>query len=160
MVAKHGNKQTFMRCESGEAVENVLRLTWTPYQLHDLILCQTTGRFGTLHNISTAKVRVLDESEAKGASTILIAGEFSCCAVSIFLRQNASSIGNLPIAVSAFSALSNCTTPVPRERPFGSYWISARSTFPIVVKSSTKSSLLVDHGSCLHQRHAKWVRRG
>ena len=52
------------------------------------------------------------------------------------------------MAVSAFSEVSNFTTPVPRERPLSSYWISARSTVPIVVKSSTRSSLLVDQGSC------------
>jgi hypothetical protein len=54
---------------------------------------------------------------------------------------------NLQIADSAFCTVSNCTTPVPLERPLGSYWISARSTLPIVEKSSTKSSLLVDQGS-------------
>lgn len=52
------------------------------------------------------------------------------------------------MAVSAFSAESNSTTPVPFDRPLGSYWISARSTLPMVEKRSTKSSLLVDHGSC------------
>lgn len=55
---------------------------------------------------------------------------------------------NIPIAVSAVSALSNCTTPVPRERPLGSYWISARSTLPMVENRSTRSSLQVDQGSC------------
>jgi hypothetical protein len=43
--------------------------------------------------------------------------------------------------------VSNSTTPEPRERPLGSYWISARLTVPMVVKRSTRSSLLVDHGS-------------
>lgn len=50
--------------------------------------------------------------------------------------------------VWASLVLENWTTPLPRERPFGSYWISARSTVPMVWKSSTKSSLLVLHGNC------------
>lgn len=65
-----------MWCESGEAVGNVLRLPRIPDKLHDLILCQTTGRFGSLHDISTAEVRVLNEGETKGASSVLIAGKF------------------------------------------------------------------------------------
>lgn len=52
------------------------------------------------------------------------------------------------MAVSDVSAESKRTTPVPRERPLGSYWISACSTLPIVVNNSTRSSLLVDQGSC------------
>lgn len=52
------------------------------------------------------------------------------------------------MAVSEVSAESKRTTPVPRERPLGSYWISACSTLPIVVNNSTRSSLLVDQGSC------------
>jgi hypothetical protein len=51
------------------------------------------------------------------------------------------------MAVSACSVVSNSTTPVPLERPLGSYMISAFLTVPIVVKRSTRSSLLVDHGS-------------
>src|ERR1700760_3870542 len=51
------------------------------------------------------------------------------------------------MAVSALSAVSNSTTPLPLERPLGSYWISARLTSPIVENRSTRSSLLVDQGS-------------
>lgn len=51
------------------------------------------------------------------------------------------------MAVSAVSALSKRTTPLPRDRPLGSYWISACSTLPMVENNSTRSSLLVDHGS-------------
>jgi hypothetical protein len=53
---------------------------------------------------------------------------------------------NLEMAVAASSWEPNSTTPVPRERPLGSYWISARSTLPMVVKSSIRSSLLVLQG--------------
>lgn len=41
----------------------------------------------------------------------------------------------------------NCTTPLPLER-VPSYRISARTTWPIVSNSSTRSSFVVDHGSC------------
>lgn len=51
------------------------------------------------------------------------------------------------MAVPASSWPSNWTTPVPRERPFGSYWISALLTLPMVVNNSMRSSLLVDQGS-------------
>lgn len=53
------------------------------------------------------------------------------------------------MAVSAVSAVSKRTTPVPRDLPLGSYWISACSTFPMVENSSTRSSLLVDQGNCV-----------
>ena len=46
---------------------------------------------------------------------------------------------NFWIAVSAVSMASNWTTPIPRDRPDGSYPISARSTFPMVVNNSIRS---------------------
>lgn len=119
---------------------------------HDLILSKPAGSFGSLHGISVADVGVLDVREAEGATTILIAGELGCEIVSNCQPPKPTVPRSLQIAVSALSAVSNSTTPVPRERPLGSYCISARSTLPIVVNSSTRSSLLVDHGSYCSQR--------
>jgi len=104
---------------------------------------------GTIHLVS-AVVGVANETEAQGATTVEISGEFSYDGSKSAHGTPpvpSTSMWNPPMAVSAFSAVSNCTTPVPLDRPLGSYWISARSTFPIVLNSSTRSSLLVDQGS-------------
>lgn len=112
--------------------------------LHHLLLGNSASCFFAFHGVA-ANIHVLHKGQAKGSSAILITGKLGCENVS--LEGKLKLTRHVQIAVSAFSALSNCTTPVPRERPLGSYWISARSTLPIVVKSSTRSSLLVDHGS-------------
>ena len=115
--------------------------------LHDLVLCDPPSCFGAFHGIATIRVRVFDKRETEGPSAVLVARKFSCTPISPFFLSVGAASNRIPIAVSAFSAVSNWTTPVPRDRPLGSYWISARSTLPIVVKSSTRSSLLVDHGN-------------
>jgi hypothetical protein len=121
---------------------------YAPYAiLHHLVLSH--ARTFCLHNITSICVCVLDVGEAKRPSAVLITGKFSCNhSLACCCRPTNNPISHIPIAVSASSAALNSTTPVPRERPLGSYWISALSTFPMVVKSSTRSSLLVDQGSC------------
>lgn len=119
--------------------------------LHDLVLCETHGHAGlllTLHGIHCRLlVGISDVGQAERATTVLVSGELGCTYCQTSSRLYIAEYGLL-IAVAASSTLPNSTTPVPRERPLGSYWISARSTLPIVVKSSTRSSLLVDQGSC------------
>jgi hypothetical protein len=119
-----------------------------PYtMLHHLVLSHASTI--CLHSFTSICIRVLDVGEAERPSPVLISSEFSCeHQLACCYPRRGSPINHIPIAVSASSAELNSTTPVPRERPLGSYWISALSTFPIVVKSSTRSSLLVDQGSC------------
>jgi hypothetical protein len=113
--------------------------------LHDLVLSETASGLDSLHGLSAVgKVGVADMRQAKRATSILVSREFGCATVRLSLKFGRE---HIPIEVTASSNFSNWTTPVPRERPLASYWISARATFPIVLKSSTKSSLLVDHGS-------------
>lgn len=123
---------------------------------HDLVLGDAASRLSTLHHVPGTRtgtgVQILDESDAQRATAVLVAGELGCRDVSMDLHWRRRE--DLPIAVSAVSALSNSTTPVPRERPLGSYWISAFSTLPMVEKRSIRSSLQVDHGSCLCQCRA------
>lgn len=138
VITSQINKQVSSRwsnCEQGRV--NVV--------LHDLILRDATRR--RVHSIALAwRSKVLDKRDPQRATTVLVASELGCISVSftVFRGQNGS---HAPIAVSAVSALSNCTTPVPRDLPFGSYWISARSTLPMVENKSTRSSLQVDHGN-------------
>jgi hypothetical protein len=144
--------EVFQRGGGSEEIEGE-RPVSIPLQpcLHDLVLCKTAGSFGALHRVAAAEIGVFDKRQAKRTATVLVTSELRCkFRVSTTDAFSALRV-HLPIAVSAFSAESNSTTPVPRERPLGSYWISARSTLPIVVKSSTRSSLLVDHGSCDEQ---------
>ncbi len=123
----------------------VARRTFHEEMLHNLILCNPSNWLCVLHGVAAIGILIFDKGKAQWPSAVLVTGELICrlstLHTAIIKRRN------ILIAVSAFSVVSNCTTPVPRERPLGSYWISARSTFPMVVKSSTKSSLLVDHGS-------------
>lgn len=122
-------------------------------RLHDLVL-SNAGWFVT-HVPSLAWARrmdISDECDSQRTATVLVTGEFgyrnwSAYFFLITINNKRSSLLYLQIAVSAVSGLSNSTTPVPRERPLPSYWISARSTLPIVVNRSTKSSLQVDQGS-------------
>lgn len=129
---------------------NLTRTRMAP-ALHDLVLRDARSCFCTFHGIAAVGVRVLDKCQAERTPAILVACKFRCTTVSAFCHARPMQ-HHIPMAVSAFSAVSNCTTPVPRDRPFGSYWISARSTLPMVVKSSTRSSLLVDHGNWFDQR--------
>lgn len=119
--------------------------------LHHLVLSHTSAF--SLHSITSIRVGVFDVGQAKWSSTVLITGEF-CYRPTSAYRGEIKVWRHLPIAVSASSAELNSTTPVPLERPLGSYWISALSTFPMVVKSSTRSSLLVDQGSCTESAEA------
>jgi hypothetical protein len=62
-----------------------LRFDEIPYgtiTLHDLILGQSTGMFGTLHGIAIAHVGVLDVGQAKGPATVLITSELGCVYIS------------------------------------------------------------------------------
>jgi hypothetical protein len=101
----------------------------------------------TLHSFVAVDVGVFDVAQSERAAAVHVACEL-CCEVLAWARRPGVR-RHIQMAVSAFSAVSNSTTPDPRDRPPGSYWISARSTLPIVVNSSTKSSLLVDQGSCI-----------
>jgi len=113
--------------------------------LHDLVLRQ--GASIGLHVVTVARIRVAHVRQTERTSAVLVASELGCDSVS---EKDGGRPRGAPIAVSAFSALSNSTTPEPRDRPLGSYWISARLTGPMVVKISTRSSLLVDHGNFIN----------
>lgn len=106
--------QTFRPHRSVERGKNTILL-------HDLVLGDTASRLGTLHGVygASACIHVLDKSDAERTATVLITGELGYTNVSVCSGR--CSLENIPIAVSAVSALSNWTTPVPRERPLGSY---------------------------------------
>ena len=98
----------------------------TKTRLHNLVLCQT-GWLLAFHHVIVARgagVHVLDESDAEGTAAVLVAGELGWNGVSVGFSGNGFFVGSvviLPIEVSAVSGVSNWTTPVPRERPLGSY---------------------------------------
>ena len=90
------------------------------YRSHDLVLSKALSDLG-LHGIGGAlKVGVLDERKAERTTAVLVAGELGYGRVSITLHTIKDHV-YLQMAVSAFSGVSNSTTPVPRERPLGSY---------------------------------------
>jgi hypothetical protein len=90
-------------------------------QLHDLVLGETTGWWDIIHHVALALRggHVLDKSDAERAATILISSELGCERISE--RAECKRERFIQMAVSAVSPLSNWTTPVPRERPLGSY---------------------------------------
>ena len=123
---------------------------------HDLILGQALRGLGALHHLRAGtRMHILDKRNSQRTASILVASELGWRGETVSnetrkkkgRHYRTKGTTNSPIAVSASSALSNSTTPVPRERPLGSYWISARSTLPIVENRSIRSSLQVDQGS-------------
>ena len=87
---------------------------------HNLVLGQATSMLRSFHSVSIALVRILDISQAKRSAAVLVACELRY-KHSISKRLECRPKYNLQIAVSASPAFSNSTTPVPRERPLGSY---------------------------------------
>lgn len=60
--------------------------------LHDLVLRDARSGFGAIHGITLRScVQVFDESDAKGAATVLITTELGCEIVSQWLRVMRSS---------------------------------------------------------------------
>lgn len=88
--------------------------------LHNLFLGQACLLLA-LHHITTilTVVGILDVTKAKWPTTVLIAREFGYKRL-VHVTMSWMWVF-IQIAVSAFSAVSNRTTPVPLERPFGSY---------------------------------------
>ena len=87
---------------------------------HDLILRQSSSIFLALHCVGTIGAEVFDIGETERTSSVLVSRELGCeKRVSVDLEADMSQ--HIQMAVSALSAVSNWTTPVPLERPFGSY---------------------------------------
>lgn len=84
---------------------------------HYLILSQTTCGF-RVHGVTIRLIRVSYVRQAERTTSVLIASEFGYRLLAFF--ESVTYI-NLQMAVSARSGSSNSTTPLPFERPFGSY---------------------------------------
>jgi hypothetical protein len=85
--------------------------------LHNLVLGQASGSLG-VHRVAVALIGVPDIRQTKRTTSILISSEFGC---GVLARHNMNEWEDVQIAVSASSGSSNSTTPLPRERPLGSY---------------------------------------
>lgn len=81
---------------------NASRWPWLLEPSHDLILRQASGLFA-FHGISSVRALVLDVSQPKRSSSVLVAGEFGYCSVSLlsisFLGQRRT-YGSLSILSS------------------------------------------------------------
>lgn len=89
--------------------------------LHDLILRDSRRRFKVaLHRVGVtgARVHVFDKGNTQGTTTVLVSREFGYSKSVVYEKGKKRDV---QMEVSAVSSLSNWTTPVPRERPFGSY---------------------------------------
>lgn len=109
----------------GTGTEGIIEIAnkKTCSDLHDLVLRKTSG-LCSLHHVhvlrSWAGIQVLDKGDAQRATSVLVTGELGCEELAMPFNFF-SELWISPIAVSAVSGVSNSTTPVPRERPLGSY---------------------------------------
>ena len=116
-------------------------------QSHHLVLCHPTRCLLTFHGLVAVRIGVFDVAQAEGATTVHVASEFRYDMLAENTREEEARTHRWQSQNSQQCRIRQ--RQFLGERPPGSYWISARSTLPMVVNNSIKSSLLVDQGSCI-----------